>query len=344
MSVKNESMNKLQQQDIFSEYLNFNNFNNDIMNESFPKQNNEFFDKYLFSDESSIRSLNSMNDYTKPNLLNRSLLYESQPQTENYHLHNINENNYENFKRMNINNLSRKKEIKFNLKKDINKENNQFILKKEQNKIIQNKENIGKELKQKKLLMNRESAKKSRLKKKAYIENLEKGYLELKTEYIKMIQNINPELKNNLTENENIIKDNKINKNLKIGKENVLYEFNQNEKEIISNNSDINKKKIILENLLINQIDIMTPINIKIMQNKFLKLNKLDKGDNFEVIKNKINSNLEIIKEIYDITDNDNNINKKLKSYQLYDFYKNILLLLDKYEIIIKYTSNITSV
>ena len=339
MSANNESMRKLQQQDIFSEYLNFNNFNNDIMNEDFPKQNNEFFDKYLFSDESSIRSLNSMNDYTKSNLSNRSSLFNEPPsQPENCPLAKINEINFENLKKMNLN---KKNEIKFNLKKEINKEKNKFILKKEQNNIIFNKENIGKDLKQKKLLMNRESAKKSRLKKKAYIENLEKGYLELKTEYIKMIQNINPELNNNLIENEHFIKDNKINPNLKIGKENVLYEFKQNKEENISNNNDyINKQKIILENLLINQIDIMTPINIKIMQNKFLKLNKLDKGDNFQVIKNKMNSNIEMIKEIYDITDDNNNINKNLKSYQLYDFYKNILLLLNKYEIIMKYLSN----
>ena len=339
MSANNESMRKLQQQDIFSEYLNFNNFNNDIMNEDFPKQNNEFFDKYLFSDESSIRSLNSMNDYTKSNLLNRSSLFNEPPsQSENCPLAKINEINFENLKKMNLN---KKNEIKFNLKKEINKEKNKFILKKEQNNIIFNKENIGKDLKQKKLLMNRESAKKSRLKKKAYIENLEKGYLELKTEYIKMIQNINPELNHNLIENEHFIKDNKINPNLKIGKENVLYEFKLNKEESKANNNDyINKQKIILENLLINQIDIMTPINIKIMQNKFLKLNKLDKGDNFQVIKNKMNSNIEMIKEIYDITDDNNNINKNLKSYQLYDFYKNILLLLDKYEIIMKYLSN----
>ena len=339
MSANNESMRKLQQQDIFSEYLNFNNFNNDIMNEDFPKQNNEFFDKYLFSDESSIRSLNSMNDYTKSNLLNRSSLFNEPPsQPENCPLVKINEINFENLKKMNLN---KKNEIKFNLKKEINKEKNKFILKKEQNNIIFNKENIGKDLKQKKLLMNRESAKKSRLKKKAYIENLEKGYLELKTEYIKMIQNINPELNHNLIENEHFIKDNKINPNLKIGKENVLYEFKLNKEESKANNNDyINKQKIILENLLINQIDIMTPINIKIMQNKFLKLNKLDKGDNFQVIKNKMNSNIEMIKEIYDITDDNNNINKNLKSYQLYDFYKNILLLLNKYEIIMKYLSN----
>ena len=196
MSGNNDSMRKLQQQDIFSEYLNFNNFNNDIMNEDFPKQNNEFFDKYLFSDESSIRSLNSMNDYTKSNLLNRSSLFNEPPsQSENCPLAKINEINFENLKKMNLN---KKNEIKFNLKKEINKEKNKFILKKEQNNIIFNKENIGKDLKQKKLLMNRESAKKSRLKKKAYIENLEKGYLELKTEYIKMIQNINPELNNKL--------------------------------------------------------------------------------------------------------------------------------------------------
>jgi hypothetical protein len=284
-----------------------------------------------------------MNDYTKSNLLNRSSLFNEPPsQSENCPLAKINEINFENLKKMNLN---KKKEIKFNLKKEINKEKNKFILKKEQNNIIFNKETIGKDLKQKKLLMNRESAKKSRLKKKAYIENLEKGYLELKTEYIKMIQNINPELNHNLIENEHFIKDNKINPNLKIGKENVLYEFNESKEEKFQNihNDYIIKQKKIMENLLINQIDMMTPINIKVMQNKFLKLNKLENNDNFQIIKNKINTNLETIKEIYDINENDTNINKQSKGYQLYDFYKNISLLLDKYEKIIEYIDDINN-
>ena len=53
-----------------------------------------------------------------------------------------------------------------------------------------------------------------------------------------------------------------------------------------------------MENILVNQIDMLTPLNIKSLQNKFLKLNKLDNNDNFQTIKNKIISNLETIKEL----------------------------------------------
>ena len=99
-----------------------------------------------------------------------------------------------------------------------------------------------------------------------------------------------------------------------------------------------------MENILINQIDMLTPLNIKSLQNKFLKLNKLDNNDNFQTIKNKIISNLETIKELYDISENDNNQNKQSKGYQLFDFYQNILLLLNKYEIIQRNIENINSI
>ena len=359
MSNNNEEGNNMKAQDIFSEYLNFNNFHNDIMKEDFPKPNLDSYDKFNLSDESSIKSVNSMNEYSKTNLFNKSMTFESQPQSpKKYHfvnisnINNINNNNniinnFDNIKRINFNGKS---EINFNLKNNKNQDNNQnnqFLSKKKLNNIIQKKEsneNIDKELKQKKLLMNRESAKKSRLKKKAYIANLEKEYLSLKTEYIRMIENQN--FKNNFIYNNNFnYSNNRINPNLKIGKENVLYEFNDPKEENIQNinNDYINKQKKIMENLLINQIDMMTPINIKIMQNKFLKLNKLENNDNFQIIKNKINSNLETIKEIYDINENDTNINKQSKGYQLYDFYKNIVLLLDKYEIIISYIDDINN-
>ena len=193
--------------------------------------------------------------------------------------------------------------------------------------------------------MNRESAKKSRLKKKAYIANLEKEYLSLKTEYIRMIES--QKLKDNYfnnNSNDNINYHDIKNQNLIIGKENVLYEFNKFKKENKTNNNDyINKQKKIMENILINQIDMMTPINIKIMQNKFLKLNKLENNDTFQIIKNKTNMNLETVKEIYDINENDSNINKNTKGYQLYEFYKNISLLLDKYEIIMAYMDDINN-
>ena len=356
MSNNNEEANNLKEQGIFSEYLNFNNFHNDIMKEDFPKPSFDLYDKFNLSDESSIKSVNS--EYSKTNLFNKSMTFDSQPQSpRKYHLINISNinninnnnniiNNFDNIKRINFNG---KNDFSLNLKNNINKDNiknNQFISKKKLNNVIQKKEsneNIEKELKQKKLLMNRESAKKSRLKKKAYIANLEKEYLSLKTEYIRMIENQN--LKNNFLYNKINYLNNNINPNLKIGKENVLYEFNESKEEKFQNihNDYVIKQKKIMENLLINQIDMMTPINIKVMQNKFLKLNKLENNDNFQIIKNKINTNLETIKEIYDINENDTNINKQSKGYQLYDFYKNISLLLDKYEKIIDYIDDINN-
>ena len=187
MSNNNEAMNNLKAQDIFSEYLNFNNFHNDIMNEDFPKPNYDSFDKFNLNDESSIKSLNSMNEYSKTNLLNKSMTFESQSQTpQKYHLVNINNisnvnnncnntifNNFDNIRRINFNG---QKELNLSIKNDINRDNNQFIQRKRSNNIGQNIENKDKdkELKQKRLLMNRESAKKSRLKKKGLYNQFRK--------------------------------------------------------------------------------------------------------------------------------------------------------------------------
>ena len=184
--------------------------------------------------------------------------------------------------------------------------------------------------------MNRESAKKLRLKKKVYLENLEKQYFLLKIEYIKIIESekVNKASSNNfLQKEENFSKVDKITPYFKIGKENVLHECKINKEDNINNNNHYSKQKKVMENILINQIDMLNPLNIKSLQNKFFKLNKLEINGGFQTNKNKIISNLEIIKELYDISENDNNQNKQSKGYQLFDFYQNILLLLNKYEI-----------
>ena len=296
MSYNNEEKNDNNNQDIFSEFLNFNNFHNEIINEDFPKHSFDSFDKFNSNDENSIKSLNSINEINKTNNLNKSQINEHQIPTPKKIIHLMNANN------LNFDNM---KKIDFNGKNEINiisepKQNNQFLSKKKELNSFQATEQIETELKQKKLLLNRESAKKSRLKRKIYIENLEKQYLLLKTEYIKIIekQKLNKGYVNNsILKNEHFIEDDKINPNLKIGKENVLYDFNKVKEENIQNNNDcLNKQKKIMENILINQIDMMTPINIKLLQHKFLKLNKIDNNDNFQTIQNKINSNIEMIK------------------------------------------------
>ena len=324
-------------QDIFREFLNFNNFHNEILNEDFPKHSFDSFDKFNSNDEYSMRSLNSLNNITKSNNLNKSQMNELKIPTPKkiMHLMNINNLNFENLTKINLNGKNEINSIKEI--KDI-KPNNQFLSKKIEFNSLQTSEQVDNEIKQKKLLINRESAKKSRLKRKIYIENLEKQYLILKTEYIKIIekQKLNQGyINNSILKNEHFIDDNKINPNLKIGKENVLYDFKKLQEDNIQINNDcLNKQKKIMENILINQIDMMTPINIKLLQHKFLKLNKIDNNDNFQTIKNKINSNIEMIKELYDINENDIDINKKSKGYKLFDFYSNVAKLLNKYEVI----------
>ena len=324
-------------QDIFREFLNFNNFHNEILNEDFPKHSFDSFDKFNSNDEYSMRSLNSVNNITKSNNLNKSQMNELKIPTPKkiMHLMNINNLNFENLTKINLNGKNEINSIKEI--KDI-KPNNQFLSKKIEFNSLQTSEKVDNEIKQKKLLINRESAKKSRLKRKLYIENLEKQYLILKTEYIKIIekQKLNQGyINNSILKNEHFIDDNKINPNLKIGKENVLYDFKKLQEDNIQINNDcLNKQKKIMENILINQIDMMTPINIKLLQHKFLKLNKIDNNDNFQTIKNKINSNIEMIKELYDINEIDIDINKKSKGYKLFDFYSNVAKLLNKYEVI----------
>ena len=324
-------------QDIFREFLNFNNFHNEILNEDFPKHSFDSFDKFNSNDEYSMRSLNSLNNITKSNNLNKSQMNELKIPTPKkiMHLMNINNLNFENLTKINLNGKNEINSIK-EIKDII--PNNQFLSKKIEFNSLQTSEQVDNEIKQKKLLINRESAKKSRLKRKIYIENLEKQYLILKTEYIKIIekQKLNQGyINNSILKNEHFIDDNKINPNLKIGKENVLYDFKKLQEDNIQINNDcLNKQKKIMENILINQIDMMTPINIKLLQHKFLKLNKIDNNDNFQTIKNKINSNIEMIKELYDINEIDIDINKKSKGYKLFDFYSNVAKLLNKYEVI----------
>ena len=344
MSYNNEEKNDNNNQDIFREFLNFNNFHNEIINEDFPKHSFDSFDKFNSNDEYSIKSSNSINEISKTNNLNKSQINEHQIPTPKKIIHLMNANN------LNFDNM---KKIDFNGKNEINiisepKQNNQFLSKKKELNSFQATEQIETEIKQKKMLLNRESAKKSRLKRKIYIENLEKQYLLLKTEYIKIIekQKLNKGYVNNsILKNEHFIEDDKINPNLKIGKENVLYDFNKVKEENIQNNNDcLNKQKKIMENILINQIDMMTPINIKLLQHKFLKLNKIDNNDNFQTIQNKINSNIEMIKELYDINENEICINKKSKGYKLFEFYSNISTLLNKYEVLCTNIDNINNI
>ena len=97
--------------------------------------------------------------------------------------------------------------------------------------------------------------------------------------------------------------------------------------------------------ILINQIDLLTPIKIKAFQNKFLKFQILESDDSLEVIKNKINMNLNNIIELYGFHSENSSltinisINKKSIAYQLYEYYKDIKLLVNNFENIYNFES-----
>ena len=199
--------------------------------------------------------------------------------------------------------------------------------------------------------MNRESAKKSRLKKKNYIENLEKQYILLKEEFIKIReeQKLNNNANNNIQLSPNDNKKFIVNNNIKeksVEKKNNILNFLLDKSNTNTNNNNGNNQKKLMIYLLINQIDIMTPIKIKAFQSKFLKMQILDIDDSIEVIKKKIDINLNTIIELYGIETDKNNSNinifknKKSIAFQLYEFYNGIKSLINKFEIIFNNIEN----
>ena len=308
--------------DIFSDYLNYNSFQNSLLNKDFAKPDNETFDKFFNNDENSIKSYNSLNDYSRQ--------YVSKP--------SLSEGQMSNLFSLNNSDFIYSPKDKTNNEEKIN---NDDIKRKCKFNAIANKEISIEEKKKKKLLMNRESAKKSRQKKKNYIENLEKQYMLLKEEFIKIREeqklnnlNLNNQTKSN--QNQSVIQNKKnklISNNIELGRTNDL-------------NNNANNQKRLMIYLLINQIDLITPIRIKSFQNKFLKMKSLEADDSIEVIKNKIDMNLNIIIELYGIeVNNIPNLdfcnNKKSIAYQLYDYYKEVKSLVNRFEKIYNNFDNI---
>ena len=343
-----------QKGDIFLEHLNHNN--DPLINNDFIKGSLETFDKFFDKEETIKESINNCNDYSI--ISNKS---NNSNGCTKFHEKMINggNNKYFPLKFYVNNNCSKNDEEKNKNKKQL------FNTHNAQNNL----EHIV-DIKTKKLIMNRESAKKSRLKKKKYIENLEKEFMILKEEMIRLnsLRNFNyknnldilknSEINNNIYENlikennksEFKIKDMNLNLNININhhKDKEIMSLKREEFNIISNNLEkdqtiinkyVNKQKKIIRNLLIKQIDIITPVKFKTFQNKFLKLEDIKEDDSIAVIKNKINNNLEIIIELYDIDINknekDNNSNKKNSiSNNLYMFYKNLKSFIEQYELI----------
>ena len=337
--IKNQNPFK---EEIFLDYLNCNN--SPVTKEEFIKPTLETFDKFFNNDVSTPKSSTSMN---------KSL--SQTPISDHFTFSNINNFNVFNSKIKGINFSSNQgKNSEFFISKNNDSNLNIYENYEEENSLknknifntIQNEKFIIEDLKKKKLIMNRESAKKSRLKKKKYVENLEKEYTILKEEVIRLKSfkningngNCNKELKNNYNGKDEINNGNQIN-DFKKEQFNIISNNLEKNPDIVTNYT--NKQKKLLQYLLVKQIDIMTPIKIKAFQNKFLKLETFNEDDSIEVIKNKIKINLNTIIELYDINDEDNNnksINicnkKKSMAYHIYNFYNSLKEYVNQYDFI----------
>ena len=220
-----------------------------------------------------------------------------------------------------VNQTQKMKEIK--LQNCIVNENE---IKQKKNIFETHNENEKEIQKQKKLLMNRLSAKKSRLKKKVYIKYLEDELEKMKNE-IEKKRNFEKFYLPGVSKQEN----GKTLENLSndvqrydilIKKEHLFYEKSKNDNESI--NDYVNLQKKLLHDILIKIIDVSMPIKWKIY--KFLKLQKFENEDSINIIINKINCNIDMLKELYDF--DKQLIIKKNKSesiaQQLFIYYNNL--------------------
>ena len=222
-----------------------------------------------------------------------------------------------------VNQTQKMKEIK--LQNCIVNENE---IKQKKNIFETHNENEKEIQKQKKLLMNRLSAKKSRLKKKVYIKYLEDELEKMKNE-IEKKRNFEKFYLPGVSKQENgktleTLSNDVQRYDILIKKEHLFYEKSKNDNESI--NDYVNLQKKLLHDSLIKIIDVSMPIKCKIFQHQFLKLQKFENEDSINIIINKINCNIDMLKELYDF--DKQLIIKKNKSesiaQQLFIYYNNL--------------------
>ena len=179
---------------------------------------------------------------------------------------------------------------------------NENEIKQKKNIFETHNENEKEIQKQKKLLMNRLSAKKSRLKKKVYIKYLEDELEKMKNE-IEKKRNFEKFYLPGVSKQENgktleTLSNDIQRYDILIKKEHLFYEKAKNDNESIDDYVNLQKK--LLHDILIKIIDVSMPIKCKIFQHKFLKLQKFENEDSINIIINKINCNIDMLKELYD--------------------------------------------
>ena len=181
-----------------------------------------------------------------------------------------------------------------------------------------------------KLFLNKISARKSRLKKKQYIKCLEEETARLKNEILlkKNIETVPNNINLDLSQEDK-------EKNEKFFNKFILFEKQEKEIKLKGQKKQVgimkqyeNLQKTLLREMLVKQIHCFMPLRLQIFGDKFIKLIEINEDDEISIIINKINANIDKIKNYLDIVPK-----KRIHSVnKLYEIYKKIKNFVDGYQ------------
>ena len=292
-------------------YNDFENFNNNLSFNIFPHEKQleldyqkEFIFNKAFQEKNDYFSINPK--FNSEQIIDSSLLVSTQESFPSQS---------KNFSFLNVSNFDEiPKETKISHK-------NTPLFHTEVNNDNEFPKRIGD-----KLLMNRISARKSRLKKKQYIKNLEEETARLKNQII-LNEKTSPDIKNleDLNSNEEKIDEkNKLflNKIILLEKQEkeVKTEGQKKTANIISQHEVL--QKALLREMLVKQIHLFLPLKYLIFGEKFIKLVKINEDDSLSVIISKVDENLKKIKNYMNVISK-KRIKLVIKFYEIYKKIKN---------------------
>jgi hypothetical protein len=204
--------------------------------------------------------------------------------------------------------------------------NNNVVFKTE---INNNEINVKKGLEDK-LLMNRISARKSRLKKKQYIKCLEEETARLKNEILlkKNVEIVPDKINSDLSKEDKEKNDKFFNKFILFEKQEKEIKLKGQKKQAGIMKQYENLQKSLLREMLVKQIHCFIPLRIRIFGDKFIKLIEINEDDEISVIINKINENIDKIKNYLEVVPK-----KRIQSViKLHEIYKKIKIFVDNYQ------------
>ena len=206
--------------------------------------------------------------------------------------------------------------------------NNNVVFKTE---INNNEINVKKGLEDK-LLMNRISARKSRLKKKQYIKCLEEETARLKNEILlkKNIEIVPDKINSDLSKEDKEKNDKFFNKFILFEKQEKEIKLKGQKKQAGIMKQYENLQKSLLREMLVKQIHCFIPLRLRIFGDKFIKLIEINEDDEISVIINKINENIDKIKNYLEVVPK-KEFNQSLNSMKFIRKLKFLLITINNY-------------